>query len=237
MNPHADIDSVPADFPLLRSGEFSLTKNMDGLIREIIQVLERCSKPEKTVSDEERADNEYLVNRILDADMAIDLSIEADKDEGHKALLLLFRKRIASPDNLEMLIRMVDTDVQAGKIRCFAFLILVTLVHDVDYVWGLKMKDSSYFATAYLVACCKTLEDETNEDSNNHHTERFCECSCARIATMYLTRAISMTKDTPAKVIERVHSSTGRRYCRKRTKSKSKQTDDSSVYTICAWTF
>jgi hypothetical protein len=29
----------------------------------------------------------------------------------------------------------------------------------------------------------------------------------------------------------------GRRYCRKRTKSKSKQTDDSSVYTICAWTF
>jgi hypothetical protein len=74
----------------------------------------------------------------------------------------------------------------------------------LDFVWSLKMKDGSYFATSYIVACCKALENETNEDCNNRHTER--SCYCAQNATISLKRAISMTKDKPAKVIKRVHS-------------------------------
>jgi hypothetical protein len=201
MNPHADIDSVsrPADFPILQGNEFS-TENMDGMIREIIQFLERCSKPETTFSDEERADNEYLINRVF----GFYLGIEANKEEGQKAFLLLFRKRLATPDNLEMLLRMVDTDVQTGKIRCIAFGLLAKLVNGVDAVWSLKMKDRSNFATSCIVACCKALENETNEDSENNHTER--SCSCALYASSFLHRAITMTKDAPVTVIERVHS-------------------------------
>jgi hypothetical protein len=202
MNPpHDGIDSVStsADFPLLRSDEFSMKKNMDGLIREIIQVLERCSKPEKTFSDEERADNLILIRRVFKVEKAI----EAIRAEEQKALLLLLRKRLATRDNLEMLLRMVDTDIQAGKIRCCAFAILGRMVH-VDYVWSLKMKDGSYFATSYIVACCKALENETNEDCNNHHTER--SCYCVDFAAMHLSNAMSMTKDAPVKVIKRIHS-------------------------------
>jgi hypothetical protein len=129
--------------------------------------------------------------------------IQASEEEIHKAMLFLLRKRIATPDNLEMLLRMVDADIQTGKIRCIAFGILYRLVQ-VDSIWSLKMKDGSYFATSFIVACCRALENETNEDSNNRHTERSCEC--AGIASNTLNRAIVMTKDKPAKVIKRVHS-------------------------------
>jgi hypothetical protein len=83
MNPHAD----KADFPILRSDNISMKKNMDRMIREIIQVLERCSKLETIFSDKEREDNEYLITRVLQFDFTLD-TIE---DEGHEALLRLFR--------------------------------------------------------------------------------------------------------------------------------------------------
>jgi hypothetical protein len=199
MNPHADIDSVSAYFPLLRSDEFSMKKNMDATIREIIQVLERCSKSETTFSDEERAGNVYLLDRVF----YVDITLKESQAEGHEALLLLFRKRLATPDNLEMLLRMVDTDIQTGKIRCIAFLILGRIVQ-LDFVWSLKMRDGSCFSTSYIVACSKALENETNEDGNNRHTERSCEC--AHIAAIFLFTAMSMIKDAPVTVIERVHS-------------------------------
>jgi hypothetical protein len=203
MNPQQVATSALADFPLLRSGVFSMKENMDGLIREIIHVFERCSKPESTFSDEERAANENLINRVLGRVLEVDNAILEAEAEGkmQKAMLLLFRKRLATSDNLEMLLRMVDADVQTGKVRCEASAILLRLVHDVDYVWSLKMKDGSYFATSYLVACCKALENETNKDDENRHTER--SCSCAANVGVF---AIRMTKDTPAKVIKRVHS-------------------------------
>jgi hypothetical protein len=174
-------------------------RQTDGMILEIIQVLELCSKPETNFSDAERADNAELIGRVLEVDTAIAFL----KEEGYEAFLLLFRKRLATPDNLEMLLSMVDVDVQTGEIRCIAFGLLGKLVQ-VDFVWSLKMKDGSYFATSYLATCCKALENETNEDSNNRHTER--SCPCARNATMFLTRAIQMTKDAPVTVIERLHS-------------------------------
>jgi hypothetical protein len=174
-------------------------RQTDGMILEIIQVLELCSKPETNFSDAERADNAELIGRVLEVDTAIAFL----KEEGYEAFLLLFRKRLATPDNLEMLLSMVDVDVQTGEIRCIAFGLLGKLVQ-VDFVWSLKMKDGSYFATSYLATCCKALENETNEDSNNRHAERSCEC--AHIASIFLFTAMSMTKDAHVKVIERVHS-------------------------------
>jgi hypothetical protein len=199
VNPHADIDSVSADFPILRSDTISI-RQMDGMIREVIQILELCSKPETIFSDEERAGNEELIGRVLD----YDIILEENQDEIYKAMLRLFCKRLATPVNLEMLLRTVDTDVQTGEIRCHTFGLLVCLIGELDYVWSLKMKDGSLFATAYLVACSKALENETNEDCNNHHTNR--SCSCAHFAAMYLKMAMDITKDAPATVIERVHS-------------------------------
>jgi hypothetical protein len=75
---------------------------MDGLIREIIEVLERCSKPESSFSDEERTDNENLIDRV----MKLYLTVKESEEEDHKALLLLFHKRLATPDNLDALLRM-----------------------------------------------------------------------------------------------------------------------------------
>jgi hypothetical protein len=200
MNPRDEMDSkVAADYPLLRSDGIS-TDKMDDMIREIIQLLERCSKPESNFSDEERADNSFLIFRIIQ----IDNLIQASEEEGHEALQLLYRKRLATPDNLGALLLMVDTDIQAGKIRCGAIAILLSIVDKVDFVWSLKMKDGSYFATSYIGACCKALENETNEDCNNHHTERSCEC--AFNATRSLNMVMLMTKDAPVKVIKCVHS-------------------------------
>jgi hypothetical protein len=197
MNPHADMDSVSADSPILRSDEISMTKNTDGLIREIIQVLERCSKQETTFSHEERADNEYLINRVL----RFYLAIEADKEEGQKALLFLLHKRLATPDNLAMLLRTVDTDVQTGKIRCIAFKLLGRLVSLDAAVWSLKMKDGSYLTTSFIVASSKALENETNEDCNNHHTER--SCSCALYATMFLNSAMDIERVRSKVILDR----------------------------------
>jgi hypothetical protein len=203
MNPHddKDIDSVSVDLPLLRSdGEITITtKNMDGPIREIIRILESCSKPETTISDEERADNEFLLARVL----PLFHEFESIEEERHKALLLLFRKRLATPDNLEMLLRMVDTEIQTGRVRCLAF-ILLTKVVQLDFVWSLKMKDGSYFATSYLATCLAALEIEANKDKDNRHTVR--SCPCAYNATMFINMAMYMNKDAPVTVIERVHS-------------------------------
>jgi hypothetical protein len=223
--------SLHADFPLLRSDEIMSAKKMDGTVREIIQVLERCSKLETTFSDEERKDNEELLHRvdgvvmnIISRVLQVDNALDAREKEGHEAMLLLFRKRLLTPDNLEMLLRMVDSDIQAGKGRCIAFGILMRLVHGVDFIWSLKMKDGSYFATSYIVACSKALENETNEDCNNHHTERSCHCAFA--ATIYLDMAMRMTKDAPVKVIKRVHSFNWAQILSKtKTKSKANGTD------------
>jgi hypothetical protein len=108
----------------------------------------------------------------------VDTVIKATEAEGHGAFLLLFRKRVATPDNLEMLLRMVDTDVQTGKIRCIAFVILGNVFLGVDSCWSLKMKDGSYFATVYLVACCKALENETNKDCENESPYGTILCMC-----------------------------------------------------------
>jgi hypothetical protein len=141
-----------------------------------------------------------MINRVL----GVNKGIEAIEEEGNEALLVLFRKRVATPENLDALLCMIDTDIQTGKIRCIAFKLLYKLVDGVDYSWGLKMEDGSYFATSCIVACCKALENETNEDCNNRHTER--SCTCALLASSFLNRAIVMTKDGPVTVIERVHA-------------------------------
>jgi hypothetical protein len=72
MNPQQVATSALADFPLLRSGVFSMKENMDGLIREIIHVFERCSKPESTFSDEEqptRTSSIAVLNAFLKSTM------------------------------------------------------------------------------------------------------------------------------------------------------------------------
>jgi hypothetical protein len=229
MNPHADIDSVSGDFPILGSEKFTI-RQMDGLIREIIQVLERCSKLETIFSVEERSDNEYLLDRVL----RYLATFETSEEEIHKAMLLLLRKRLATPYNLEMLLRMVDTDIQTGEIRCIAFALLGRLVQ-MDFVWGLKMKDGSYFATSCIVACSKALENETNEDCNNHHTERSCDC--AFNAGVLLDMAMNMTKDAPATVIERVHSFNWAQILSKAKTKANELIAESNKWFICLYAF
>jgi hypothetical protein len=39
-------------------------------------------------------------------------------------MLLLLRNSIATPDNLEALLRLIDADIRTGKVRCTAFVFL-----------------------------------------------------------------------------------------------------------------
>jgi hypothetical protein len=93
------------------------------------------------------------------------------------------------------------------------------------------MKDGSYFATSYIVACFKALENETNEDCNNHHTER--SCTCAYLAGWLPRRALALTKDRPAK---HVHSS-GPRLILSKTKANQVGTEPyqwfDNLYALC----
>jgi hypothetical protein len=168
--------------------------DMDQLVEEVGGVLQRCRVDESTVSDEERKKNEELLGCILKVDDVIENS--SDDDAG--ALVILFRKRISTPTNLEALLRMMEADIRTGSVRCFASDLIMTLV--MGSIYGLKMNDGSYF-TSCLVSCCsKFLEDEANQSKQIPHDPG---CRCGTTGRMLIT-ALQTAKEDPLKVLERI---------------------------------
>jgi hypothetical protein len=158
MNKDASTDGY--DFAYLRraaKNERVDPHDMDQLVEEVGGVLQRCRVDESNISDEERELNEEMVESIICVHNTIQNS--SDDMNSVRALLLLFCKRIATPTNLEALLRMMDADIRTGLVRCVAANLMTALMVSMSSIYGLKMNDGSYFASCLLSCCSKFLED------------------------------------------------------------------------------
>jgi hypothetical protein len=106
-------------------------------------------------------------------DVFIAIANSSDDDAG--ALVILFRKRIATPTNLEALLRMMDADVRTGSVRCVASSLIMVL-GQMSSIYGLKMNDGSYFASCLVSCSSKSLEDDANLSKQIPH-DSGCRCS------------------------------------------------------------
>jgi hypothetical protein len=98
--------------------------DIDKLGVEISKAFQRASVPESTVAREEREVNEVMLGCIGTIDYALSLK----KGTGRVgAMLMLYRRTIVTPDNLQALFRMCDSSIRTGKVRCHAFWHLKTL--------------------------------------------------------------------------------------------------------------
>jgi hypothetical protein len=149
------------------------------------------------MTDEERKKNAEMMHCINSVDEVIANS--SDDDAG--ALVILFRKRIATPTNLEALLRMMDADVRTGKVRCRASSLIMTLVASMSSIYGLKMNEGSYFASCLVSCCSKSLEDEANQSKQIPHDSG---CHCLDAAGRMLTAALQKVKEDPLKVLDRL---------------------------------
>jgi hypothetical protein len=136
MNPESERRTIGEEFPTLLRDELKI-HDMDAIVEEITPVFQRCCLTESTASDKEREEDEILMGSVLEVDIALSdpgfeigtervSAVGADK---YKALLLLFRKRISTPEILEALLRTIDMDIRTGVVRCRALRVLSRLTH------------------------------------------------------------------------------------------------------------
>jgi hypothetical protein len=190
--------------PLLTCPEqhigWTLDAPYDGLVKEISHLFQRCSVDSTAISNEERRVNEFLIGFVC----LIDASFPPEGNDQFVAVLLLFRKAITTPSNLELLLRIADADSQTRLARCSAMDILRRL-GQVNTTWSIKLQDGSYFMSNLVSVCAKALVDDMEKDSRVlHRDDVFFLCSYN--SPNNLLWALGMTKDEPAKVLVRVYS-------------------------------
>jgi hypothetical protein len=194
-------DSTEDDLAFLRrmaNAERVEPRDIDQLVEEIGGVLQRCRVDESTVSDEERKKNEELMAFIYKVHNTIQNSSYGDAG-ARSALLLLFRKRIATPTNLEALLRMMDADIRTGTVRCVATNLVVVLCA-MTPIYGLRMNDGSNFASCLVSCCSKSLQDEADQSRQIPH---ITGCNCWDAGRILKTAMIT-AKEDPLKVLDRV---------------------------------
>jgi hypothetical protein len=183
-------------FPLLRSNMLS-KKRTDELLEEVGRVLQRCCRPQTTRSDEERKEDDELLTRVN----YVMISIGKISDNG--ALLKFFSTSICTPANLDALLRMLDADIRAGRVRCLAFNILMKLLGLNNRVWGMKMMNGTYFSSGLIGTLSKALDDEAKKDKEIPHDDG---CKCVKQCFDNLGIALSAAKEEPAKLMDRIKS-------------------------------
>jgi hypothetical protein len=86
---------------------------------------QRASVPESTVSVAERKVNESMLGSIRYIDHMLSLKTDNARDG---AMLMLYRRTIITPENLEALFRICDSNIRTGMVRCHAFWHLCKLI-------------------------------------------------------------------------------------------------------------
>jgi hypothetical protein len=170
--------------------------DMDQLLEDISGVLHSCRVDESNISDEERMKNEELMTCIT----WVHNTLQSSSDVNAGAMALLFRKRIATPTNLEALLRMMDADVRTGIVRCVANN-LITVLASIGSIYGLKMNDGSYFESCLASRCSKSLQDEADQSRQIPH---MTGCRCFNDICRTLKAALQTLKEDPLKVLERI---------------------------------
>jgi hypothetical protein len=99
--------------------------DIDKLGVESPLALQRASVPESTISLEERLVNEIMLECIGRIDNKLSLKTDSARDG---AMLMLYRRTMITPDNLEALFRICDSNIRTGIVRCYAFWQLRKLI-------------------------------------------------------------------------------------------------------------
>jgi hypothetical protein len=170
---------------------------VDKLALEVSQACKRSCVPESTLSAEQSLTNALIMGTIG----RIDEDLERSTDCNAGPTLLLFRRAIMTPSNLEAILRMIDADVHTGEIRCFAFHLLSNLTMSSDSIWNVKMNDGTRFSTCLISAYAKALDDETKNEIRHRGN-----CGCYLKCWGTFKQALLVTKDEPAVILSRIHS-------------------------------
>jgi hypothetical protein len=186
----------PSDFAFLES--LGPTAIINGLTNEVTRVFGRCSLPESTRSDKERAQDEWMMACVL---LAIS-ALYNRTGENSEAISNLFHKTLCTPDNLDCLFRMSDADVRTGLVRCIANYI-VGVFANMTSMWDIKMHDGSRIASSVISVYGKALDDEAKHGSEIPHMEG---CGCNDFSPMFFLMGLKMTQEEPAEVLERFHA-------------------------------
>jgi hypothetical protein len=93
--------------------------DIDKLGVEIFKAFQRTSVPESTVPVVEREANKAMLSCMGSIDHR--LSLKKDQSASDGAMLMLYRRSMITPDNLQALFRMCDSNIRTGKVRCHAF--------------------------------------------------------------------------------------------------------------------
>jgi len=202
------------DFPLLKrvAIECSLRpQDIDGLVSEFGGIFESVAKSliQSYLPQIQKDKWEHFM-RIVRF-VVFDLSAMCHLDDNLFAKMRLLLKSTATPINLEALLRIMNTDVRTGSIRCNAIIIMDQLVGSADLcIWSMKLgiDGQENFSTEYLKVLGKILHQEATRGdsilhcySDNVHDKR-CKCLCMeRGVWKNILVALQMTKDDPFTII------------------------------------
>jgi hypothetical protein len=103
--------------------------DVDRLGNEVSGAFKRCSVSESTIPVAEREVNEVMLACIGNIDSCLS-----------GALQMLFRRTVATPDNLKALFRMADPDIRTGMVRIHAIWHLCMLT-SLRSIWDIQLKN------------------------------------------------------------------------------------------------
>jgi len=175
-------------------------KDLDQLAIEQRLVFKRCTIPESQISIGEKEVNEVMVQCIG----MIDYELEQMDAVTTTAMLNLYRKTVAMPENLDSLLTMTDISVRTGRIRCHAIWHLHKVIKMIRSVWRTKLPSGKNFVLE-IIKMCATVLDPTKDKMAHHHGGRCVKpgcCVCHEIGWSIIVRAIPICSEPPNVVID-----------------------------------
>jgi hypothetical protein len=181
--------------------------DIDKLGVEISKALQRASVPESNVSEKEKKVNETMLACMGSIDHR--LSLKKDQSASDGAMLMLYRKTMISPDNLQALFRMVDSNIRTGKVRCHAIWHLGTFLN-VQATWKVKLplqepgrnNSTSTSVAAKVITVMSAALSEQRDLCGNQEGSR---CCCHERPWIFFGEALGVCRDEPEKVVDLLH--------------------------------
>jgi hypothetical protein len=178
-------------------------RDIDKLGEEVSRAFQRASVPESTVAIEEREVNEVMLGCIGTIDHELSLQ-QGSANDGAK--LILFRRTMITPDNLEALFRMCDPNIRTGKVRCHAFWQLRTLV-TVQATWKVKLQlqpDSSNSTPTSVAGRLISVMSAALSDQRKH-CDHNALAVCSFAPWTVCVEALGVCRDKPEKIVDLIH--------------------------------
>jgi hypothetical protein len=180
--------------------------DIDKLGVESSLALQRASVPESTVSLPERLVNEIMLRCIGQIDHIISLKADSARDI---AMLMLYRRTLITSDNLEALLRMCDSNIRTGKVRCNAIWQLRRLV-SVQATWKVKLQlqpnsnisTSTSFAAKMITVMSAALSEHRSDLCGYRNNPG---CGCHVSPWVFCVEALGVYRDEPEKAVDLLH--------------------------------